>query len=121
MYTRLLDALLEGETQFATQWLQFTVIFCMVWGIGGTVSGEHRQALDTWFRQVLLDHDPDITRPKSLKLSKAQIFPDKENIFSWYYDKKNNGTWVSWIDFMEKNPSPFPPTAKVIIIEEYVY
>lgn len=116
MYTRLLDCMLEGETQFATQWLQFTIIFCMVWGLGGTISGESRQTFDTWFRQLLLDQDPDYVRPKTIKLAKNQIFPEKENVFSWFYDKKNNGTWLSWLDAMEKNVTPFPASAKVLYL-----
>ncbi|KAL0279081.1 UNVERIFIED_CONTAM: hypothetical protein PYX00_000712 [Menopon gallinae] len=113
MYTKLMTCMMEGESQFATIWLQCTFLFCLVWGLGGTMNGESRKKFDVWFRKVLLDHDPDHPRPKMFKLAKHQLFPDKGTVFDFVYDKKNNGTWVNWIDQSDKAIVNYPPTAKV--------
>jgi len=113
MYIRLVNMMLEGETQFATQWLQMTVMWCLMWGLAGTITGASRLTFDSWFRQVLLDQNPAIPRPKIIKLAKNQIFPEKESVFSWYYDKKNNGTWLTWLEAFEKSAAPLSSFSKV--------
>lgn len=77
------------------------------------MNGESRRKFDTWFRKLLLDQDSDHPRPKMFKLAKNQLFPDKGNIFDFVYDKKNNGSWIQWIDTTDKTQSSYPPTAKV--------
>lgn len=77
------------------------------------MNGESRKKFDTWFRKLLLDQHPDYPRPKMFKLAKNQLFPDKGTVFDFVYDKKNNGTWIQWIDYAEKGAGQYPPTAKV--------
>lgn len=77
------------------------------------MNGESRRKFDVWFRKLLLDQNPDHPRPKMFKLSKHQLFPEKGTVFDFVYDKKNNGTWVNWIDQSDKVVVTYPATAKV--------
>lgn len=77
------------------------------------MNGESRKKFDVWFRKLLLDQDEKYPRPKMFKLSKHQLFPEKGTVFEFVYDKKNNGTWVSWLDILDKAAGNYPATAKV--------
>lgn len=56
--------------------------------------------MDTYLRKLLLGNDDDYPRPKAFKLTKNQLFPERGTIFDWVFDKKNNGSWISWLDTM---------------------
>ncbi|KAG6455707.1 hypothetical protein O3G_MSEX009350 [Manduca sexta] len=110
-FTRLLTCLLEGETQFSTVWLQCTFVFALLWGLCATINGEGRKLFDTFFRKLLDGNNATYPKPKSFKLSKNQLFQDKDTVFDYVYDKRNNGSWISWVD-LEKEV-PLPSNAKV--------
>ncbi|XP_052130864.1 dynein axonemal heavy chain 3 [Frankliniella occidentalis] len=110
-YSRLLTCHLEGETQVSTVWLQCVFLFCVIWGFASTITGDSRKKFDTFFRHLLDGRNDEHPRPKTFKLSKSQLFPDKGTVFEWVFDKKNNGSWISWLDTMEK--VSFPPSAKI--------
>ncbi|XP_050512273.1 dynein axonemal heavy chain 3 isoform X2 [Diabrotica virgifera virgifera] len=110
-FTRLFTCLIRDENQVSTVWLQCTLIFCLLWGFGSTLTLEGRQTFDTFYRKLLYGENRKYPKPKSFKLTKSQIFPDRANVFEWVYDKKNNGTWISWTDTVEKIDK-IPPTAK---------
>lgn len=67
---------------------------------------------DVFFRKMLLGENKNFPKPKSFKLNKNQIFPDRALVFDFLYDKKNNGTWVTWGDTVEK-VQQIPPNTKV--------
>ncbi|XP_047529766.1 dynein axonemal heavy chain 3 [Vanessa atalanta] len=110
-FTRLFTCLLEGESQFSTVWLQCTFIFSLLWGLCATINGESRKGFDTFFRKLLDGNNNTYPKPKSFKLNKNQLFMDKDTVFDYVYDKRNNGTWIPWVD-LEKEV-PLSPTAKV--------
>nr|XP_026485669.1 dynein heavy chain 3, axonemal [Vanessa tameamea] len=110
-FTRLFTCLLEGESQFSTVWLQCTFIFSLLWGLCATINGESRKGFDTFFRKLLDGNNNTYPKPKSFKLNKNQLFLDKDTLFDYVYDKRNNGTWIPWVD-LEKEV-PLSPTAKV--------
>ena len=113
MYSKLLTCMLEDESQFATVWLQCTFLFCLVWGFGGSMNGESTKKFDLWFRKLLLDQDEKHPRPKMFKLSRHQLFPEKGTVFDFVYDKKNNGTWIQWLDLVDKVSVNYHTTSKV--------
>lgn len=113
--TRLLTCLLRDETQVSTIWLQCTILYCLVWGLGSTLTSEGRKTFDVFFRKTILGENKQNPKSKSFKLSKNQIFPDRSIIFDWVYDKRNNGSWVTWSDTVEK-VQQIPPNAKVIYL-----
>jgi dynein heavy chain len=94
--------MLAGEQQVSTVWLQCVFLFCLVWGLGSTLTLEGQQSFDVFYRKVLNGESKRYPKPKSFKLSKAQLFPERAVVFEWIYDKRNNGTWISWLDTVDK-------------------
>ena len=68
--------------------------------------------MDMYYRRLLLGVDDDHPKPKAFKLTKQQMFPDRGTIFDWVYDKRNNGSWISWIDTMPQ--ATLPTQAKIV-------
>ncbi|KAK2580549.1 hypothetical protein KPH14_007682 [Odynerus spinipes] len=115
--TRLLTTMLQEEVQVSTVWLQCVLLFCMIWGICSTLNGDSRKLFDAYFRQLLLGNIEKYPRPKSFKLTKQQLFPDRETVYDWVYDKRNNGSWISWMDMMPQEPLPAHAKASDLIIQ----
>uniref|UniRef100_A0A803TL59 Dynein axonemal heavy chain 3 n=1 Tax=Anolis carolinensis TaxID=28377 RepID=A0A803TL59_ANOCA len=70
----------EGETmssQQITLWLQGLFLFALVWTIGGTLNAESRKKFDHFYRNLLMGMDDENPRPKSVKLTKNNIFPER--------------------------------------------
>lgn len=103
---------MKEENQVSTVWLQCILIFCLAWGLGSTLTSDGRKLFDTFYRKLLNGDNKNYPKPKSFKLSKNQIFPDRSIIFDWIYDKKNNGQWITWGDTVDKIQQ-IPPNAKV--------
>ncbi|KAL0892691.1 hypothetical protein ABMA27_014410 [Loxostege sticticalis] len=103
-FTRLFTCLLEGEAQFSTMWLQCTFVFSLLWGLCATLTGDSRKQFDVFFRKLLDGSNAAYPKPKSFKLTKNQLFQDKDTVFDYVYDKRNNGTWISWVDLEKEMP-----------------
>ncbi|KAH1026251.1 hypothetical protein HUJ05_010798 [Dendroctonus ponderosae] len=101
-FTRLFKCLLVEENQVSTVWMQCVFLFCLAWGLGSTLTLEGRKMFDAFYRKILEGQNKHHPKPKSFKLSKSQIFPDRSDIFDWLYDKKNNGSWITWSDTVDK-------------------
>ncbi|XP_045771343.1 dynein axonemal heavy chain 3 isoform X1 [Maniola jurtina] len=110
-FTRLFTCLLEGEAQVSTLWLQCTFVFALLWGLCATIDGDSRKGFDTFYRKLLDGSNANHPKPKSFKLTKNQLFPDKDTVFDYVYDKRNNGSWIAWVE-LEKEV-PLPSNAKV--------
>ncbi|CAD6235446.1 GSCOCG00007903001-RA-CDS, partial [Cotesia congregata] len=115
-FTRIFNTMLEDETQISTIWLQCTLLFSMVWGFASILTSESRKLFDTYFRNLLLGNIEEHPKPKVFKLSKQQIFPDRGTIYEWIYDKRNNGTWISWMDINPAVPLSADTNVNDIII-----
>lgn len=96
-FTRIFACMLEGE-QVSTLWLQCITIFCLAWGLGCTMTADDRRAFDVDFRKLIYGEDKANPKPKAYKLTKQQLFPERGLVFDFYWDKKNNGTWINWVD-----------------------
>ncbi|XP_028170778.1 dynein heavy chain 3, axonemal [Ostrinia furnacalis] len=103
-FTRLFTCLLEGESQFSTMWLQCTFVFSLLWGLCATLTGDSRKQFDSFFRKLLDGSNAAYPKPKSFKLTKNQLFQDKDTVFDYVYDKRNNGTWIPWVDLEKEVP-----------------
>ncbi|XP_052759353.1 dynein axonemal heavy chain 3 [Galleria mellonella] len=110
-FTRLFTCLLEDETQFSTVWLQCTFIFALLWGLCATLNADSRKQFDLFFRKLLDGNNAAHPKPKSFKLTKNQLFQDKDTVFDYVYDKRNNGSWIPWME-LEKE-APLAANAKV--------
>lgn len=92
--------MLEGETQVSTVWLQCILLFSIVWGICSTLISDSRKHFDNFFRSLLNGSIEENPKPKVFKLTRQQLFPERGTVFDWFYDKRNNGSWISWMDTM---------------------
>ncbi|XP_071052042.1 dynein axonemal heavy chain 3 isoform X2 [Onthophagus taurus] len=111
-FTRLLSGMLVQETQVSTIWLQCAMLFALTWGLASTLSLDGRKTFDVFFRKLTLGENKAYPKPKSFKLTKNQLHPERGLIFDYVYDKRNNGTWVVWADTLDQK-QVIPPTANV--------
>lgn len=78
-----------------------------------STKGDSRKRFDAFFRKLLEGNNATYPKPKSFKLTKNQLFQDKDTVFDYVYDKRNNGTWIPWVE-LEKEVA-IPANAKVNI------
>lgn len=73
--------LLEGLTnQQIFLWLQGLFLFALVWTVAGSINADSRKKFDLFFRNLIMGMDDNNPRPKSVKLTKNNIFPEKGNL-----------------------------------------
>ncbi|XP_039631019.1 dynein heavy chain 3, axonemal [Polypterus senegalus] len=121
LFTCLLDEIAEtGKTgadpmssQQMTLWLQGLFLFSVVWTIGGTINGESRKKFDLFYRNLIMGMDDNNPRPKSVKLTKNNVFPERGSIYDYYFHKQASGQWNSWTDCITKNDTTIAPGTKV--------
>ncbi|KAL7290283.1 hypothetical protein TKK_0015983 [Trichogramma kaykai] len=116
-FKNLFSLLMANESQVSTLWLQCTLLFSLIWGFCSTLVADSKKLMDSFLRQLLLGNNEDHPRPKIFKLTKQQLIPDRGSIFDWVYDKKNNGTWISWMDTMTQAPLPAATKISDLIIQ----
>ena len=98
--------------QQITLWLQGLFLFSLVWSVGGTLSGDSRKKFDHYFRHLISGTDDHHPKPKSVKLTKNNIFPERETVYDYCFEKKGGGNWIHWLDTMDKSSSQIPANAK---------
>lgn len=76
------------------------------------IDSESRVKFDTFYRKILYGENKRHPKPKLYKLQKNQLFPDRYNVFEYVYDKRNNGTWITWLETVDKLQQ-IPASAKV--------
>ncbi len=61
-------------------WLQGLFLFALIWGLGGTITGDSRKKFDTFLRDFLTGAIEEHPKPKSIKFSKVKSskFPFKK-------------------------------------------
>uniref|UniRef100_A0A6I8NZX5 Dynein axonemal heavy chain 3 n=1 Tax=Ornithorhynchus anatinus TaxID=9258 RepID=A0A6I8NZX5_ORNAN len=109
-------------------WLQGLFLFAVVWTVGGTINSDSRKKFDVFFRNLLLGMDDSNPRPKSVKLTKNNIFPERGTFgssssycscvaFTHYFSPlcggENHGQWNTWTDYITKEEETIPPGTKV--------
>ena len=65
--------------QQVTMWLQGLFLFAAVWSLGGTINGDSRKRFDAFYRNLIMGMDEEHPRPKTIKLSKSNLFPERGN------------------------------------------
>lgn len=58
-------------------WLQGLFLFALVWTVGGIIDADSRKKFDLFYRNLLLGMNDEHPRPKSVKLTRNNIFPEK--------------------------------------------
>lgn len=82
------------------------------------LTADGRRNFSDFYRKLVYGDNKQLPKPKSYKLQKNQLFPDKGTIFDWIYDKKNNGTWMNWLDLIDKLQQ-IPANAKVFACKPF--
>ncbi|XP_062820321.1 dynein axonemal heavy chain 3 [Anolis carolinensis] len=121
LFTALLDEIShssdeEGETmssQQITLWLQGLFLFALVWTIGGTLNAESRKKFDHFYRNLLMGMDDENPRPKSVKLTKNNIFPERGSVYDFYFHKQASGQWNMWTEYITKEEQTIAAGTKV--------
>uniref|UniRef100_A0A5F9D024 Dynein axonemal heavy chain 3 n=1 Tax=Oryctolagus cuniculus TaxID=9986 RepID=A0A5F9D024_RABIT len=91
--------LYEGlSSQQIFLWLQGLFLFSLVWTIAGTINADSRKKFDLFFRNLIMGMDDNHPRPKSVKITKNNIFPDKGSIYDFYFVKQGSGHWDTWTE-----------------------
>ncbi|NXA07095.1 DYH3 protein, partial [Sapayoa aenigma] len=121
LYTCLLDEIKQSNeeeeesmsSQHITSWLQSLFLFALVWTLGGIIDADSRKKFDFFYRNLLMGTNEENPRPKSVKLTKANIFPEKGSVYDFYFHKHGRGKWHMWMDYITKEEQVISPGAKV--------
>ncbi|XP_042197106.1 dynein axonemal heavy chain 3 [Callorhinchus milii] len=121
LYTSLMDEIAESgkeekesmSSQQITLWLQGLFLFVMVWAVASTITGDSRKKFDVFYRNLILGMDDNNPRPKSVKLTKNNIFPERGSVYDYYFHKQASGQWNTWTDYISKESEAIPTNAKV--------
>ncbi|KAK0140700.1 Dynein heavy chain 3, axonemal [Merluccius polli] len=104
----------EGmSSQQMAMWLQGLFLFAVVWSVGGTINGDSRKKFDAFYRLLITGMEDNHPRPKSVKLAKNNLFPERGSVYDYYFHKQGPGQWNVWTDSVTKEESIIPPAANV--------
>uniref|UniRef100_H2ZMD9 Dynein axonemal heavy chain 3 n=1 Tax=Ciona savignyi TaxID=51511 RepID=H2ZMD9_CIOSA len=117
---RLLSSLLieirdNGKTE-DTEAMSRLFLFSIVWTISGTIDGDSRHKFDNFFRTLISGTDNNNPKPKTSKLTKSNVFPERGQIYDYYFQKKSSGSWLNWTDYLDKSKLTIAPDTKVSMI-----
>ncbi|NWU12959.1 DYH3 protein, partial [Cephalopterus ornatus] len=121
LYSCLLDEIKGSEeeeqeimsSQQITLWLQNLFLFALVWTVGGIIDADSRKKFDSFYRNLLMGMNEENPRPKSVKLTKNNIFPEKGSVYDFYFHKHGSGQWNMWTEYITKEEQVISPGAKV--------
>ena len=65
------------SSQHIILWLQGLFLFALVWTVGGIIDADSRKKFDLFYRNLLMGMNDENPRPKSVKLTRNSIFPEK--------------------------------------------
>lgn len=84
------------SSQQVTMWLQGLFLFAVVWSVGGTINGDSRNKFDAFYRNLIMGMDDNHPRPKSVKLTKNNVFPERGDMtLSMSCAVTDNHTWTT--------------------------
>lgn len=83
------------SSQQITMWLQGLFLFAAVWTLGGTITGDSRKKFDVFYRNLIMGMDDENPRPKSVKLKKNNIFPERGHTF-WTVIVYTYNNYITW-------------------------
>ncbi|XP_047461369.1 dynein axonemal heavy chain 3 [Mugil cephalus] len=117
LFTCLMDEISASETNMSSQqiamWLQALFLFAVVWSLGGTITGDSRKKFDVFYRTLIAGMDDEHPRPKSVKLKKNNIFPERGTVYDYYFHKDGQGQWNVWTDSITNEENVIPAQANV--------
>lgn len=99
----------EISAQVLSLWLQGLFLFSIIWGLGGTLASESKKRFDAYLREFINDNE---RKPKTIKLSKNNVFAERGTCFDYFFEKKSSGHWREWTEMIAKE-TEIPENAKV--------
>ncbi|XP_061086442.1 dynein axonemal heavy chain 3 [Conger conger] len=103
----------QMSSQQVTMWLQGLFVFAIVWSLGGTINGDSRKKFNVFYRNLLVGMYDNHPQPKSVHLSKKNIFPERGSVYDYYFHKHGSGQWETWTDSITKQEATISAGAKV--------
>ncbi|CAH8611141.1 unnamed protein product [Schistosoma intercalatum] len=79
--------------------IQALFLFSIVWSLGSCLPTESRGKFDLFFRDLISGTNQQHPKPKTIKLTKANSFPERQTVYDFWFDKKSQGSWTDWINF----------------------
>nr|CAH8868280.1 unnamed protein product [Trichobilharzia regenti] len=79
--------------------IQALFLFSVVWSIGSCLPTDSRGKFDLFFRDLVSGINQSHPKPKSIKLTKGNSFPERQTVYDFWYDKKSQGSWSEWSYF----------------------
>ncbi|KAM6951542.1 dynein axonemal heavy chain 3 [Aplochiton taeniatus] len=121
LFTCLIDEVAQSgaggkepmTSQQVTMWLQGLFLFAVVWSVGGTINGDSRKKFDVFYRHLITGMNEEHPRPKSVKLTKSNVFPERGTVYDYYFQKQGPGQWNVWTDSITKEEGTILPSANV--------
>uniref|UniRef100_A0A8C2VP56 Dynein axonemal heavy chain 3 n=1 Tax=Chinchilla lanigera TaxID=34839 RepID=A0A8C2VP56_CHILA len=124
LYSSLLDEIRDAGSEESESfeglssqqiflWLQGLFLFSLVWTVAGTINADSRKKFDLFFRNLIMGMDDNHPRPKSVKLTKNNIFPERGSIYDFFFIKHGSGHWDTWTEYITKEEENIPANAKV--------
>lgn len=114
LYSCLMDEIADSSAELSAQvvslWLQGLFVFALIWGLGGTLNNDSRKKFDVFLRELINTND---NKPKSIKLTKNNIFPERGTCYDFFFEKKAAGHWRDWTEMINKEDLVIPENAKV--------
>lgn len=80
--------------------LQALFLFAVVWSLGSVLPSESRVKFDSFFRDLVSGVNSEHPKPKSIKLTKNNSFPERMTIYDFWYDKRSAGSWHEWSQYV---------------------
>lgn len=85
---------MSGQTVYLQ--LQALFLFAVVWSIGASLPTESRVRFDAYFRDLVSGVDANNPKPKTIKLTKANSFPERQTVYDFWFNKRSAGAWQEW-------------------------
>uniref|UniRef100_A0A3Q0KRH4 Dynein axonemal heavy chain 7 n=2 Tax=Schistosoma mansoni TaxID=6183 RepID=A0A3Q0KRH4_SCHMA len=85
-----------NENRYLRLWLQTSIVFGIVWGIGGCLDYNSRQKFDHFLRNLLSGTNEKHPLPKELGQKLDFPFPESGLVYDYYYKFKSRGSWRHW-------------------------
>ncbi|KAA3677673.1 dynein heavy chain, axonemal, partial [Paragonimus westermani] len=90
--------------------LQALFLFATVWSLGSVLPTDSRVKFDSYFRDLVSGTNSEHPKPKTIKLTKSNSFPERMTVYDFWFDKRSAGSWQDWSQFilpsMEKTALP---------------
>ncbi|KAF6778758.1 hypothetical protein AHF37_01583 [Paragonimus kellicotti] len=80
--------------------LQALFLFATVWSLGSVLPTESRIKFDSFFRDLVSGINMEHPKPKTIKLTKSNSFPERMAVYDFWFDKRSAGSWQDWSQFV---------------------